>query len=70
MTLKVKPLSTIYEIKTQIESVKEIPIKDQVVTMNGASLANDEKLFRTQIENSVLWQRKFQSICLEIHASS
>ena len=55
MTLKVKPLSTIYEIKTQIESVKEIPIKDQVLTMNGASLANNEKLFRTQIENSVLW---------------
>ena len=55
LTLKVKPSSTIFEVKSQIESVKEIPIKDQVLTLNGASLANDEKLFRTQIENSVLW---------------
>ena len=55
LTLKVKPSSTIFEVKSQIEFIKEIPPKDQVLTLNGASLANDEKLFRTQIENSVLW---------------
>ena len=55
LTLSVKPSSTIFEIKGQIYSIKEIPVDDQVLSLNGSDLKNDEKLSRNQIENSVLW---------------
>ena len=55
LTLSVKPSFTIFEVKGQIQSIKEIPVKDQVLSMNGSKLKNDEKLTRSQIENFIVW---------------
>ena len=55
LTLLVKPANTIGEIKTQIESLKEIQVNNQVLTLNGKNLENNAKLTRFEIENSVLW---------------
>ena len=55
MNLSVKPSFSIKEIKTQIESLKEIPAKDQVLTLNKDVLEDGKKLTKEQIENCVLW---------------
>ena len=55
MKIPVKTSYTIEEIKTQIESLKEIPAKDQILTLNGIDLESDVKLTKDQIENSVIW---------------
>ena len=55
LTLSVKPSSTIFEIKEQIQTIKEFPVEDQVLSMNGSELKNDKKLSRSKIENSVVW---------------
>ena len=55
LNLSVKPAHTIGEIKTQIKSLKEIPVRKQVLTLNGKKLENDAKLSRFEIENSILW---------------
>ena len=55
LNLSVKPSSTIFKIKEQIQSIKEFPVEDQVLSMNGSELKNHKKLTRSQIENSVVW---------------
>ena len=55
MNIPVKTSYTIQEIKTQIESLKNIPAKDQILTLNKVDLENDVKLTKDQIENSVIW---------------
>ena len=55
MNIPVKTSYTIQEIKTQIESLKDIPAKDQILTLNKVDLENDVKLTKDQIENSVIW---------------
>ena len=55
LNLSVKPSFSIREIKTQIESLKEIPAKDQVLTLNKDVLEDANKLTKEQIENCVLW---------------
>ena len=55
MIIPVKTSYTIEEIKTQIESLKNIPAKDQILTLNKVDLENDVKLTKDQIENSVIW---------------
>ena len=55
LNLSVKPSFSIKEIKTQIESLKEIPAKDQVLTLNKDVLEDGKKLTKEQIENCVLW---------------
>ena len=52
MNIPVKTSYTIQEIKTQIESLKNIPAKDQILTLNKVDLENDVKLTKDQIENS------------------
>lgn len=55
LTIMAKPSISIHEIKIQIESIKEIPVDDQVLTLNGSILENDIKMSRSQIENSIIW---------------
>ena len=55
LNLLVKPSFSIREIKTQIESLKEIPAKDQTLTLNERVLEKDDKLSKQQIENCVVW---------------
>ena len=55
LNLLVKPSFSIKEIKTQIESLKEIPEKDQILTLNGVILDDTNKLAKQQIENCVVW---------------
>ena len=55
LTLSVHPSISIYEIKTQIESLREIPRDDQILTLNGTDLDEDFKFSKSQIENSVVW---------------
>ena len=55
MTLPVKPSYSIEMIKTQIQSLREIPVKDQVLTLNGVELKNEDNLTQFQIENCVVW---------------
>ena len=66
MKIPVKTSYTIEEIKTQIESLKEIPAKDQILTLNGIDLENDVKLTKDQIENSVIWL-SYQSKEINLH---
>ena len=54
MVLSVKPSNSIEMIKTQIESLNNIPVKDQILTLNGEKLKNEDKLSRFQIENSII----------------
>ena len=55
MTLPVKPSYSIEMIKTQIQSLREIPVKDQVLTLNGVELKNEDNLTQYQIENCIVW---------------
>ena len=66
MKIPVKTSYTIEEIKTQIESLKEIPAKDQILTLNGVDLENIAKLTKDQIENSVVWL-SYQSKEISLH---
>ena len=54
MVLSVKPSNSIEMIKTQIESLNNIPVKDQILTLNGEKLKNEDKLSRFQIENCII----------------
>ena len=54
MVLSVKPSNSIEMIKTQIESLNNIPVKNQILTLNGEKLKNEDKLSRFQIENSII----------------
>ena len=66
MNIPVKTSYTIQEIKTQIESLKNIPAKDQILTLNKVDLENDVKLTKDQIENSVIWL-SYQSKAIFLH---
>ena len=55
LNLLVKPSFSIREIKTQIESLIEIPATDQTLTLNERVLEEDDKLSKQQIENCVVW---------------
>ena len=54
-SIPVKPSFTIGEIKTQIQSLKEISMEDLVLKLNKDILQNDMTLSVEQIENSFLW---------------
>ena len=71
LNLSVKPSFTIFEIKGQIQSIKEIPPEDQVLSLNGSDLKNNEKLSRSQIENSVIWlSHKSKEISIHLFENS
>ena len=55
LNLSVNPSISIEEVKIQIEALKEIPVDDQVLTLNGSILENNLKMSRNQIENSIVW---------------
>ena len=55
LTLSVYPTISINEIKEKIESLREIPTNDQILTLNGSDLEDDFKLSKIQIENSIIW---------------
>ena len=55
LNLLVKPSFSIREIKTQIESLKEIPAKDQTLTLNEHVMEDDDILSKQQIDNCVVW---------------
>ena len=55
LNLSVNPSISIEEVKIQIEALKEIPVDDQVLTLNGSILEKNSKLSRNQIENSIIW---------------
>ena len=55
LTLSVYPTISIDEIKEKIESLREIPTNDQILTLNGSDLEDDFKLSRSEIENSIIW---------------
>ena len=71
LTLSVTPSFTIFEIKGQIQSIKEINPKDQVLSLNGSDLNDNEKLSRSQIENSVIWlSHKSKEISIQLFENS
>ena len=55
MTLLVKPSHSIEMIKTQIHSLREIPVTHQTLKLNGVELKNEDKLSQHQIENCIVW---------------
>ena len=55
MTLSVKPSYSIEIIKTQIQSLREIPVKNQTLKLNGVELKNKDNLSQHQIENCIVW---------------
>ena len=55
MTLLVKPSHSIEIIKTQIQSLREIPVKNQTLKLNGVELKNKDNLSQHQIENCIIW---------------
>ena len=67
-TLKIpmKPSFTIKEIKVQIQSLKDISMESQTLTLNGDVLENDMTLSISQIENSILWLT-YQARSISIH---
>ena len=68
MTLPVKPSYSIEMIKTQIQSLREIPVKEQVLTLNGVELKNEDNLTQFQIAlfGFHTSQRRFPFIFLKI----
>ena len=71
LTLSVTPSFTIFEIKGQIQSIKEIHPEDQVLSLNGSDLNDNEKLSRSQIENSVIWlSHKSKEISIHLFENS
>merc|ERR1712156_377905 len=71
LNLSVKPSFTIFEIKGQIQSIKEIHPEDQVLSLNGSDLNDNEKLSRSQIENSVIWlSHKSKEISIHLFENS
>ena len=65
LNLLVKPSFSIKEIKTQIESLKEIPEKDQILTLNGVILEDTNKLAKYLF--IFYYTRKLQSIKNQIN---
>ena len=55
MTLSVKPSYSIEMIKTQIQSLRDIPVKNQTLKLNGIELKNEDHLSQHQIENCIVW---------------
>ena len=55
MTLLVKPSHSIEMIKTQIHSLREIPVTHQTLKLNGVELKNEDNLSQHQIENCIVW---------------
>ena len=55
MTLSVKPSYSIEMIKTQIQSLKDIPVNNQTLKLNGIELKNKDNLSQNQIENCIIW---------------
>ena len=55
MTLSVKPSQSIEIIKTQIHSLREIPVTHQTLKLNGVELKNEDTLSQHQIENCIIW---------------
>ena len=66
LNLSVKPSFSIKDIKTQIESLKKIPIKEQVLILNEDVLEDDDKLSKQQIDNCVVWL-SYKSKDISIH---
>ena len=55
LTLLVKPSHSIEMIKTQIHSLREIPVTHQTLKLNGVELKNEDTLSQHQIENCIVW---------------
>ena len=55
LTLLVKPSHSIEMIKTQIHSLREIPVTHQTLKLNGVELKNEDNLSQHQIENCIVW---------------
>ena len=55
MILTVKPSYSIEMIKTQIQSLRDIPVKNQTLKLNGIELKNKDNLSQNQIENCIIW---------------
>ena len=66
MTLSVKPSYSIEMIKTQIQSLREIPVKNQILKLNGIELKNEDNLSQHQIENCIVWL-SYQPMEISIH---